>query len=102
MSPEGKGGRKLKGQNNQCPFDLLRTLPRKGSEDQEKGALFPPSFFRGEEHPRSASPENWATCHPSAVCPNARIPSIRARHLTPHSPNGVEEKATLSHLPASC
>lgn len=72
MSPGGKRGRNLKGQNDQCPLDLPETLLRKENEDEGKGALLLPSFLRRgwcTKTPGPATQKDWATHHQAAVCP---------------------------------
>lgn len=69
LSPGGKEGRKLRGQNNQCPLDLLRPFPGKGVKSTESEPI--PSILpqRGTVHkdPRSTNPGDWATHYRAAI-----------------------------------
>ena len=101
MSPGGKGGRKLREQNNQDPLDLPKMKGGK-SKESECYSFHPPSEWDMSKDPWFASPKDWPTntgwLHSSLTLES----SVLEPDTTPHSEDRVEEKAALPQLPGNC
>lgn len=91
----GKKGRKVIGQTTQNLLDLPEILPRKGRQSKESK---PHSFHLSSERDGAQTPQ---VPHPRGLGyppPGSRLLE-QSRHLTPHSPDGMEEKSRPTRQP---